>query len=65
MCSVLEKPYSTYIEVEIDVKDKSPFFIRLYHVKEEDKAFIDKEMKCLCYFGLLKEEFQLIPAQPH
>ena len=25
------------IEVEIDVTDKSPFFIRLYHVKEEDK----------------------------
>ena len=25
------------MEVEIDVTDKSPFFIRLYHVKEEDK----------------------------
>ena len=33
------------IEVEIDVTDKSPFFIRPYHGKEEDKAFIDKEMK--------------------
>ena len=33
------------IEVEIDVTDKSPFFIRLYHVREEDKAFVDKEMK--------------------
>ena len=33
------------IEVEIDVTDKSPFFIRPYHVREEDKAFIDKEMK--------------------
>ena len=34
------------IEVEIDVTDKSPFFIRPYHVKEEDtKNFIDKEMK--------------------
>ena len=39
----------TNIEVEIDVMDKSPFFIRPYHVKE-DKTFIDKEMKCLCYF---------------
>ena len=29
------------IEVEIDVMDKSPFFIRPYHVTEEDKAFID------------------------
>ena len=33
------------IEVEIDVMDRSPFFIRPYHVKEEDKALIDKEMK--------------------
>ena len=33
------------IEVEIDVTDKSPFFIRPYHIREEDKAFIDKEMK--------------------
>ena len=33
------------IEVEIDVIDKSPFFIIPYHIREEDKAFIDKEMK--------------------
>ena len=45
------------IEVEIDVMDKSPFFIRPYHVKEEDKALIDKEMKWLCYLGILKEGF--------
>ena len=32
-------------EVEIDITDKSPFFIRPYHIREEDKAFIDKEMK--------------------
>ena len=45
------------IEVEIDVTDKSSFFIRPYHVREEDKAFIDKEMKRLCYMGILKEGF--------
>ena len=45
------------IEVEIDVTDKSPFFIRPYHVKEEDKAFTDKEMNQLCYMGILKEGF--------
>ena len=33
------------IEVEIDVTDKLPFFARPYDVREEDKAFIDKEMK--------------------
>ena len=42
------------IEVEIDVIDKSPFFTRLYHVKEEYKNILDKEMKRLCYLGILK-----------
>ena len=37
--------------------DKSPFFIRLYHVREEDKKVVDKEMKHLCYLGILKEGF--------
>ena len=45
------------LEVEIDITDKSPFFIRPYHVKEENKIFIDREMKRLCYLGILKEGF--------
>ena len=45
------------IGVQIDVTDKSPFFIRTYHVRVEDKAFIDKEMKQLYYMGILKEGF--------
>ena len=36
------------------MSDKSPFFIRPYHIREEDKVFIDKEMKWLCYMGILK-----------
>ena len=32
-------------EVGIDVTDKSPFFIRLYHVKEEDKISQIKRWK--------------------
>ena len=44
-------------EVEVEVMEKSPFFIRLYHVKEDGKNFIDKEMKGLCYLGKLKEGF--------
>ena len=43
------------IEVGIDVTDKYPFFIRPYHVMEEDKKVTDKEMKHLCYLGILKE----------
>ena len=51
------------IEVEINVTDKSLFFIRPYHIKEEDKTLINREMKHLCYLGILKEGFWLTPAQ--
>ena len=51
------------IEVEIDISDKSSFFIRPYHVKKEDKNIFDKEMNQLCYLGILKEGFQLIQVQ--
>ena len=45
------------IEVNIEVTDNLPFFIQPYHVKEEDRAVLDKEMRCLCYLGILKEGF--------
>ena len=45
------------IKVEIDITDSSPFFIRPFHAREEDKAILDKEMKRLCYLGILKECF--------
>ena len=35
------------LEVEIDATDKSPFFIRPYHVKEEDKNGLDKNVKVI------------------
>ena len=45
------------IKVEIDITDSSPFFIRPFHAREEDKAILEKEMKRLCYLGILKEGF--------
>ena len=45
------------IEVDTEVTDRSPFFIRPYHMREEDKEVIDKEMKRLCYMDILKEGF--------
>ena len=45
------------IEVGIDITGKSPFFIWPYHIKEEDKSIWDKEMRRLCYLGILKEGF--------
>ena len=37
--------------------DRSLFFIRPYHIKEEDRNFRDKEMKHLFYLGILNEGF--------
>ena len=45
------------IEIDIDVTDQTPFFIRPYQVREGDKRVLDKEMKRLCYLGILKEGF--------
>ena len=45
------------IEVKIDITYKSPFFIRPFYAREEDKAILDKEMKRLCNLGILKEGF--------
>ena len=33
------------IKIEIDITNKSPFFIRLFHASEEDQIILDKEMK--------------------
>ena len=39
------------IEIDIEyVTDKTPFFIRPYHVREEDKRVLDKEMKRIMLF---------------
>ena len=45
------------IEIEIDVTDKSPFFIRQFHTNEDNKVNLDREMKQLSYLGILKEGF--------
>ena len=45
------------IKVKKDVMDNSPFFLRPFHAKEEDKTVLNKEMKRLCYLGILKEGF--------
>ena len=43
------------IEIDIDITDRTPFFIRPYNVREEDKRILHKEMKRLCCLGILKE----------
>ena len=43
------------MEVELELKDKTPFFIRPFPIKETDKALIDKEMKKGVLLGILKK----------
>ena len=44
------------IEVEIDITNKLPFFIRLYHIREEDKTFIDKRNEISVLYGNIKRK---------
>ena len=53
------KSYCPDIEVDLQVIDKSPLFIRPFHVKEEDKHTIDKEMQRLVHLGILKKDISL------
>ena len=50
------------IEVNIEVTDNSSFFIRPFHVKEEDRVVLKKEMRRSCYLGILKEGFSAYPS---
>ena len=43
------------IEVELELNDKRPFFIRPYSCSEADKDIIDKQMKKGCLLGFLKK----------
>ena len=49
-CPNIEVEYRSYGIIQ-------PFFIQAYHVKEEDRAVLEKEMRWLCYLGILKEGF--------
>ena len=43
------------MEVELELNDKTPFFIRPFPIKESDKVLVDKEMKGGCLLGILKK----------
>ena len=44
-----------YMEVELELNDTKPFFIKPYPIREEDKAVIDKEMHRGVLLGILKK----------
>ena len=44
-----------YMEVELELNDTKPFFIKPYPIREEDKAVTDKEMCRGVLLGILKK----------
>ena len=42
-----------FIEVYLKLKDKTPFFVRPYPMKEEQKKVIQKEMNRLEHLGII------------
>ena len=43
------------MEVELELTDETPFFIRPFPIKESDKDVVDKEMRKGCLLGILKK----------
>ena len=44
-----------FIEVHLKLKDKTPFFIRPYPMREEQKRVIQKEMDRLEHLGIIRK----------
>ena len=43
----------SFIEVHLKLKDKTPFFVRPYPMREEQKKVIQKEMDRLKHLGII------------
>ena len=44
-----------FIEVHLKLKDETPFFIRPYPMREEQKKVIQKEMDRLEHLGIIRK----------
>ena len=43
------------MEIELELNDDTPFFIRPFPIKESEKEVVDKEMRKGCLLGILKK----------
>ena len=43
------------MEIELELTDETPFFIRPFPIKESEKDVVDKEMRKGCLLGILKK----------
>ncbi len=53
-CIFLEVGVCPYLKVHVEMKDKSPFFVCPYRVKEDQKKWVDKEMWKGCLLGYMR-----------
>ena len=45
-----------FIKVHLKLKDETPFFVRTYHMQEEQKKVIQKEMDRLEHLGIIQKD---------
>ena len=45
----------SFIEVHLKLKDETPFFVRLYPMREEQKKVILKDMDRLKHLGIIRK----------
>ena len=50
------------MEIELELNDETPFFIRPFPIKESEKDVVDKEMRKGCLLGILKKGMGLLIA---
>ena len=43
------------MEIELELNDETPFFIRPFPIKENEKDVVDKEMRKGCLLGILRK----------
>ena len=43
------------MEVKLELKDKIPFYIRPFPIKEEEKIIVDREMRKGCLLEILRK----------
>ena len=43
------------MEVKLELKDKTPFYIRPFPIKEEEKIIVDREMRKGYLLGILRK----------
>ena len=46
------------MEVKLELKDKTPVYIRPFPIKEEEKIIVDRETRKACLLGILKTGFE-------